>query len=145
VASGDGLLKLIARDADDLNIVSSMLQDALVPTSDMAWLPDEKRFVMAINRYRREAPGADERVHAGLSFENVERVQRRNVDAARRGGFLNLLSVELAEEGEGAPVIVVLTFAGNAAIRLETGSLLCHLEDFGEPWPAQWRPDHPES
>jgi hypothetical protein len=143
VTSGDGLLRLTARDAADLSVVSSMLQDALVPPSDMAWLPAERRFVMAVNRYRWETAEMRERVHAGISFENVERVRRRDFAAARRGAFLNLLSITFAERGADAPAAVVLTFAGGAAIRLETTSLLCHLEDFGEPWPAQWRPGHP--
>lgn len=142
--SAGGLLKLVAHDAADLGVISSMLQDALVPLSDMAWLADQRLFVMAVNRYRWNAPDTDERVHAGVSFENVERVQRRNIEAARRGGFLNLLSVTLVEGAGDAPDAVELIFAGNAAIRLETASLLCHLEDFGEPWPAQQRPDHPE-
>jgi len=38
--------------------------------------------------------------------------------------------------------VIELTCAGDTAIRLETNGLLCHLEDFGEPWPTQWRPQH---
>ena len=135
-------LKLAAQDAADLAVVSSVLQDALVPLSDLVWLPDDGRFVMAVNRFLWERGGErGERVTAGLSFERVERVQRRNLDKAQVGGFLNLLSLTLADGGDG--VTVLLTFAGGAAIRLESASLLCHLEDFGEPWPTQWRPDHP--
>lgn len=142
-----GLLKLAARDAADLDIVSSVLQDALVPRSDMVWLADERRFVMAVNRFvwesGRERGKTGARVAAGVSFENVARVQCRNLDKAQVGGFLNLLSITLAES-DGERAIVLLTFAGDAAaIRLESASLLCHLEDFGEPWPTQWRPEHP--
>jgi hypothetical protein len=136
---------LAARDAADLGVISSILQDALVPLSDMAWLRDERRFVMAVNRFRwerGESARGGERVAAGVSFENVDRVRRRALERGRRGGFLSLLSVSLGEGAAGSGAAVDLTFAGNAAIRLETTSLLCHLEDFGEPWPAQWRPDH---
>lgn len=141
-----GLLKLVARDAADLDIISSMLQDALVPLSDMVWIPDERRFVIAVNRFRwehgdrRKQPA--ERVTAGVSFGNVDSVKRRNLDAAQRGGFLSLLSVSLAESDAAGGAVVLLNFAGDAAIRLESPSLLCHLEDFGEPWPTQWRPSH---
>jgi hypothetical protein len=138
------LLRLQARDATDLGIVSSMLQDAIAPLSDMAWLPDERRFVVAVNRFRWEQGDSSERVAAGVSFANVDAVHRRNIDAARVGGFLNLLSVTCHpdESSDTGRVTVLLTFAGDAAIRLESASLLCHLEDFGEPWPTQWRPDH---
>ena len=138
------LLRLQARDATDLGIVSSMLQDAIAPLSDMLWLPEDRRFVVAVNRFRWEQGDSSERVAAGVSFANVDAVHRRNIDAARVGGFLNLLSVTCHpdETGDTGRVTVLLTFAGDAAIRLESASLLCHLEDFGEPWPTQWRPDH---
>jgi hypothetical protein len=138
------LLRLQARDATDLGIVSSMLQDAIAPLSDMLWLPEDRRFVVAVNRFRWEQGDSSERVAAGVSFANVDAVHRRNIDAARVGGFLNLLSVTCHpdESSDTGRVTVLLTFAGDAAIRLESASLLCHLEDFGEPWPTQWRPDH---
>ena len=45
--------------------------------------------------------------------------------------------------GESHGPAVVLTFSGEAAIRLETSGLLCHLEDLGESWPTSWQPEHP--
>ena len=139
-----GLLKLAARDAADLGIISSVLQDALVPLSDMLWLPDDRRFVIAVNRFRWERGASGERVAAGVSFEQIDAVKRRNLDSAQVDGFLNLLSVTVHpdESGGDGGATILLTFAGDAAIRLESASLLCHLEDFGEPWPTQWRPDH---
>lgn len=143
-----GLLKLKAVDAEDLAVIAGALQDAIVPVGEMAWLPGEGRFVLAANRFRWEAPGdgarPDERVMAGVTFDNVVAVRRRGIDFRQRGRFLNLLTVSLAEGAGEAPVHVVLTFSEDAAIRVETTGLLCHLEDFGEPWPTQWRPRHAE-
>ena len=45
-------LRLRARDADDLAVIAACVQDALVPVVDMAFLPTEKRFVLALNRFR---------------------------------------------------------------------------------------------
>lgn len=142
-----GLLKLRAEDAGDLAVIAGALQDAIVPVADMAWLPDEGRFVLVANRFRWEAgtPGRGEpheRVNAGLSFEGVRAVQRRGIDFAERGRFLNLLTIALEEGGGDDAVRVVLTFSDDAAIRLESAGLVCHLEDFGEPWPTQWQPRH---
>lgn len=141
-------LKLKAVDADDLAVIAGALQDAIVPVGDMAWLAAEGRFVFAANRFRWEDPGvpraAGERVAAGVTFANVVAVRRRGIDFRERGRFYNLLTLTLAEGAGEAPVHVVLTFSGDAAIRLETTGLLCHLEDFGEPWPTQWRPRHAE-
>jgi hypothetical protein len=81
-------------------------------------------------------------VNAGVTFSNVTAVRRRGIDFGDRAAFLNLLAItQVAESDADAPTIE-LTFSGNTAIRLETTGLLCHLEDFGEPWPTQWRPQH---
>ena len=47
-------LRLQAREPDDLEIVSAMLQDAVIAVRDMAFLPAERRFVMVANRFRWE-------------------------------------------------------------------------------------------
>jgi hypothetical protein len=38
---------------------------------------------------------------------------------------------------------IQLDFAGGASIQLETGEILCHLDDLSEPWPTRWQPRHP--
>jgi hypothetical protein len=52
-----GPLKLRAEDAEDLDVVSACLQDAIVPLSDMEFLAGEKRFVLVANRFRWENCG----------------------------------------------------------------------------------------
>ena len=140
-------LKLKAVDADDLQVIAGLLQDAIVPVLDIAYDAGEQRFMFAANRFRWEktadAVGLQgERVHCGVTFANVVNVQRRGIDRGRPGTFLNLLTLSLAEHPGAAGPIIELIFSGDAAIRLETTGLLCHLEDFGEPWPAQWHPQH---
>ena len=49
-----GALKIIARDAEDLTVVSACLQDALVPLTETRYLPQERRFIMVVNRFRWE-------------------------------------------------------------------------------------------
>jgi hypothetical protein len=142
-----GLLKLKAVDGDDLEVIAGALQDAIVPVLDIAYDAKEQCFMFAANRFRWEktagsAGPAGDRVHCGVSFANVVNVQRKGIDRGRPGTFLNLLTIALEERPDGVGPAVLLTFSGDAAIRLETTGLLCHLEDFGEPWPAQWQPQH---
>ncbi|HSV23388.1 MAG TPA: DUF2948 family protein, partial [Xanthobacteraceae bacterium] len=40
------LLKLIALDRDDLEVVSTHLQDATLSVGDVHWLPSEHRLVI---------------------------------------------------------------------------------------------------
>ena len=84
-------LKLAATDAEDIAVLSVLLQDAVVPMSEMIYLADESRFVLVANRFRweainNEAPDSRvyERVKCGLTFDRVIRVRRRQVDIKAR-------------------------------------------------------------
>ncbi len=136
----DGL-KLRAIDADDLAVISTILQDALVPVAEMAWLPDERRFVLVLNRFRWEPDEVGgranyERILTGLCISGVARVQRRGFSPADGERILVLLA--LRAEGQA----IYLDFSGGSSIRLDTGGIECRLDDMGEPWPTQWRPRH---
>jgi len=142
------LLKLAATDEKDLAVVSGALQDAIVPIGDISYQPETKIFVFVANRFRWEAgdratarePG--ERINAGVTFSGVVDVKRRGIDFRDRSTFLNLLTISCEPDADGDGPTVQLTFSGDTAIRLQTTGLLCHLEDFGEAWPTQWRPEH---
>lgn len=147
MSEAESLLKLKAVDSGDLDVIAGILQDAIVPVLDIAHATNDHYFMFAANRFRWEksADGADsskERIHCGVTFANVSRVRRKGIDRRQPGTFLNLLTISLEDRPDGEGPAVVLTFSGDAAIRLETTGLLCHLEDFGEPWPAQWQPQH---
>ncbi len=135
-------LKLRARNAEDLAVISAALQDALVPLGDISHLADEKTFMMVVNRFRWEQEGAQaERTHAGLRFDAVRQVRYRGIDRSNRSQFLSFLAVAFDDSDE-AKGTVVMHFAGGAAIRLEVGGLYCILADLGQPWPTQWTPAH---
>lgn len=139
-------LKLRAQDLDDLSVLSSMVQDALAPPRDMTYLVAERSFAVALNRFKWEtvADGPPyERVHAGLRVDNVLDVQRKGIDLVRdRDRVLDLLALAYAEDEAGGPGTLLLQFAEDRAVRLKVESLAVALEDLGEPWPTQWRPDH---
>jgi len=44
-------LKLVALDKDDVEVISTHLQDAVVKVSDIVWRPAEQRLVLAVNRF----------------------------------------------------------------------------------------------
>ena len=138
-------LKLIALDQDDIAIVSTHLQDAVVKVGDIVWLPAEKRLVMGVNRFDWEACGCEDpcykRRRTALRFERVNAFRCRNVNPAARDAVLNLLAVEYAETDAPAGV-VTLIFSGGAALRLEVECLECELADLGPSWDARARPVH---
>lgn len=137
-------LRLKAIDAGDLAVLSACLQDALVLIGDMAYLPEERRFVLAANRFVWEQPaqGGEEsyaRTGAGLTIDAVSAVRRRNLDPRQADRILSLLAIRPVEGG------IRLTFSGEAEIELSTSEILVHLQDLGEPWPTAWRPRHGET
>jgi len=135
-------LKLRAEDEEDLAVISAVLQDALVAVSDMAYLPDERRFVLVANRFRWEPPMGGprrdfERRLSGFRADEVVAVRRRGFHPRDGDRLLVLLAIR------ADPGALLLDFAGGASIRLEVGRILCHLDDLGEPWRTRWRPRHP--
>ena len=137
-----GKLKLSAVDAEDLAVISAAIQDALVAVRDCAFLKDEKRFVLLLNRFRWEAdPGVETayfRTHSALVFNEVTAVRHQDIPLGEPDRMLELLAV--AREDDHS---LTLRFSAGRAIRLEIGRLACHLGDVGEPWATPWKPAHP--
>src|SRR5436305_14436673 len=94
-------LKLIALDQDDIAVVSTHLQDAVVKVADIVWLPAEKRLVLGLNRFDWEACGevtpCYQRRRTALRFERVMACRCRTVDPNTRAAVLNLLAGEFEE------------------------------------------------
>ena len=138
-----GEVKLAATDQEDIAVLSALLQDSVIPISEMIYLAAESRFALVANRFRWEDASAEkisgqiyERVCCGVTFDRVTAVRRRNFDQAQRGQMFDLLALQ------ATIAYVDLVFAGGATIRLEVEKIQCHAEDFGDPWPTQWRPEH---
>src|SRR5580698_7747731 len=88
-------LRLLAEDEDDLAVLSAALQDAVAKVGDIEWEPRGRRFTLALNRYRWEAPGVllGGRVRAGLQFGSVLAVKSRNLRREPREAVVELLAV----------------------------------------------------
>ena len=139
-------LSLIARDAEDLEVISSVLQDAVVPIAEMAFIEEENRFVLIASRFCREGgeragetrDGVFERVNCGLRFDLVSAVKRQNMDPARLTGVLSLLAIRPEAE------YIDLVFSGGGTIRLMTEGVACRIDDLDMRWPTRLEPHHPE-
>ncbi|QIE45493.1 DUF2948 family protein [Pseudohalocynthiibacter aestuariivivens] len=142
-------LNLGAFDPEDLQILSSLTQDAVFPITEMSWRPGARRFALLVNRFRWEDAGRErheaERVQSLLVVDNVLGVASQGIDRGDADMILSLLSVtfEPGEEGAGH---VLLTLAGDGAIRLEIEALEVTLKDVTRPYraPSKKAPSHPE-
>ncbi|HZL63079.1 MAG TPA: DUF2948 family protein [Pseudolabrys sp.] len=138
-------LKFVVLDEEDLEVVSTHLQDAVAKVADVLWRPQEKRLVLAVNRFDWEgAQTAKPEYHrrrAALRFERVLSCKCRDVNPAGKDAVLNLLAVEFSET-DAPSGVVTLTFSGGAALRLEVECLEAELADLGPSWTTAACPVH---
>lgn len=141
-------LKFAVLDEEDLEVVSTHLQDAVVKVADVLWRAGEHRVVVALNRFDWESAQADRpeyrRRRSALRFERVQACKCRSLDPAGKDAVLNLLAVEFAETDSPSGV-VSLIFSGGAVLRLEVECLEAELVDLGPVWTAAKCPKHAEA
>jgi hypothetical protein len=140
-------LKLIALDEEDLAVVSSLLQDAVIRVADMTYLPGQKRFAAVLNRFDwenavRGGSKGYRRRRTALRFDRVFGAKMKNVKPGASERILSLLAVRF-EPAEAPGGIVTLTFAGDASIRLQVECIEAELRDLGLEWRTRSKPEHP--
>ena len=140
-------LKLAAADAEDLQVLSARLQDAVVKLKNVTWLPRKRRFAAVVNRLRWE-DGGKTRVRAGLHFDGVLKVQSHKVKLGAGEAVVSLLAVTFlpngAKENEETDPggVIEIVLAGGGAIRLTVECIDAELADLSGPWAAIGTPDH---
>src|SRR5690606_37764829 len=92
--SSDAPLKLLARDAEDLSVLSVHLQDAALKIADIVFLPREHRFAFAVDRFdweRRTLENKNCRRRTAVHFDGVTKVSSKGVPVDNRTAQINLL------------------------------------------------------
>ena len=144
-------LRLKAQDAEDLVAISAVLQDAVLPVSEMQWQRGEQRFGLLANRFRWEdAPAAAaanrpvERVQAVVVIDGVMKAKTSGIDLGDKEQVISVLSVAFETGDDGAGTIV-LTLSGDGAIALEVECVEVTLADVTRPYqaPSGKVPSHP--
>jgi hypothetical protein len=122
-------LNLVARDAADLQVISTLVQDAVLGMSDMRWDRGRRRFALLVNRFRWEdRTGAEagrrpyERVRAMLVVADVTAVRTLGIDRAGGDAVLSVLALDFAEGPDGTGTLT-LTLAGDGAVALSVEAL----------------------
>ena len=151
----DAPLRLLAHDSVDLEVLSTLLQDAIVPGVDMLFDRDGKRFIFVANRFCWERPAmADvsgkqgepvhERSLCVVQIDSVQRVLQTNMPAKRDKALLNLMAVVVVEKVEHS-TFVDLIFSAGATLRLIVENLEVAAEDVEATRPTTSQPRHHDS
>ena len=147
----DAPLHLKALDAEDLRVISSLAQDAVLPVTEMKWQAGRRRFALLLNRFRWEDAAAAtrrkrdfERVQSVLVVEDVMKVSSQGIDRADADLVLSLLSIDF-EPGQDGTGRLILTLAGDGAVALTVEALDVTLKDVTRPYiaPSRQAPQHP--
>ena len=139
-------LNLVARDEDDIAVISALVQDAVLTADDLRFDKSKRRFAMLINRFRWEdgAIRNPERVRSLMVLDDVTLVQGQGLDRKDPDLVLSLLSLAFAR-GEDGTGVVTLTFAGDGALAIAVEALEVSLKDVTRPYlaPSRLVPKHP--
>ncbi len=145
-------LHLKAETAEDVPVMATLVQDAVLAMTDMSWQPKLRRLAFLINRFRwedraaAEARGrAYERVRSVLVIEGVLSVASQGIDRADRDAVLSILDIQWTPGEDGAGR-VELVLAGDGGIAAEVECLDLTLKDVTRPYaaPSGKVPGHPE-
>ena len=146
-------LRLFAQGAEDLEVVSALLQDAVGSAADVAWLRRRRRLALFLNRFRWEDKGRAEaagrpfeRVRAVLLAENVTAVRAAGVNPRDPDQIFAVLSIawEGAEDPEDPSGTLRVTLSGDGEIAVDAEYLDLRLEDVTRPYlaPSGKAPEH---
>jgi len=138
-------LRLVAFTVDDLEVISTMTQDAVFPSSEMILNSEKRRFAILLNRYLWEKNKSKnaERAQAVLAFEDVKNVQNQNINKSDNNLALCLLNISFKAEEDGMGTIQII-LSGGGKIRLQVEALEVSLRDVTQPYlaPSRLIPHH---
>ena len=91
-------LKLIGKNQEDLKIISAYLQDSVVIVKDIVFLKKNKTFVMILNRFMwEEAFKTNKRIRSAVKFEEVIKVQSKNINQKNKKKPLEYLAMVVVQ------------------------------------------------
>ncbi len=134
-------LKLFARDAADIEVMSAFVQDMVLQIADMAHVSDQKRFVLLGNRFCWENEAQAMRVRTAIQIANVQKSQMKNIKLAQGDAILSVLALKFEPEDALAGHLRII-FAAGGEIRLAVEACEAILEDISDAWSARSRPAH---
>ena len=139
-------LKLNATTTEDLKVISAHLQDSITQPGNIVHLKKNRILLIQLNRFMWEdvEKGVfrkNKRILCILKFENVLSVYSKNLNQKKKDNFLDFLAIESKLLSDKSYEII-LHFAGDKLIKVNSEVIDCFLDDQGEPWETKNKPKH---
>ena len=123
------LAKIIARDANGLQVISACCSNSKVKIEDIKFLKKNKIFLLLIERIQKEKNNK-EKLKSILKFEYIDSVKSKNINQNNNNDILELLGIDLFRDKKNYNISIY--FKNNAFITLLSEILEVTLEDHSE-------------
>ena len=124
------LAKIIASDNEGLQMISAYSAGAKVKVSDIKYLPENKVFLLSIERTKIETDQEDNKINSICRFDFVDKVKSKNIDQDNEDLVLELIAIDYLKNKEDYEINLI--FNNNAHIALTTETIEVRLEDQNE-------------
>ena len=132
-------IHLYGSDIEDYEVLSSLIQDAAIPISEMKFDKVEKQFFLVCSRFSWESKlqnKGNKRIVSGICFDNVIEVKKKNFPSFNSENILNFLTLK-KERG-----FIELIFSNNILIKLVGNKISFRIDDLNKEWPTIFSPNH---
>ena len=123
------LAKIIAKDANGLQVISACCSDSKVKIEDIKFLKKNKIFLLLIERIKKEK-NSEETTKSIVKFEYIASVKSKNINQNNNSDILELLGIDLFRDKKNYNISIY--FKNNAFITLSSEILEVTLEDQSE-------------
>ena len=132
-------IHLYGSDIEDYEVLSSLIQDAAIPISEMKFDKVEKQFFLVCSRFSWESRlqnKGNKRVVSGICFDNVIEVKKKNFPSFNSENILNFLTLKKVRG------FIELIFSNNILIKLVGNNISFRIDDLNKEWPTIFSPNH---
>lgn len=121
--SSKSALRLRAETQEDLVVISSALQDAILKVGEIVYNNRGRFMTIRLSRFKHEQDQKAERVQTGLRIDSILNIKSRALDRADPEAYAVLLSMRFepsTENGDPSGLIhLILAGGGELAIKVE--------------------------
>ena len=132
-------IHLYGSDIEDYEVLSSLIQDAAIPISEMKFDKVDQQFFLVCSRFAWESKlqnKGNKRIVSGICFDNVIEVKKKNFPSFHSENILNFLTLKKMSG------FVELMFSNNIFLKLEGNNISFRIDDLNKEWPTIFSPDH---
>ena len=132
-------IHLYGSDIEDYEVLSALIQDAAIPTSEMKFDKVEKQFFLVCSRFsweNRLQNKGNKRIVSGICFDNVIEVKKKNFPSFNSENILNFLTLKKVRG------FIELIFSNNILIKLVGNNISFRIDDLNKEWPTIFSPNH---